>query len=127
MITPPNSGAGGPFTTRETSLRDNQPRVPLKVLQGGGGLVARGVGKTYRRRPVVRNVSVSLNRGEAVGLLGPNGAGKTTTFYMIVGLVSPGHRLDPSRRLRHHQPCRCIAAPGWALATCRRRPACSAA
>jgi lipopolysaccharide export system ATP-binding protein len=38
---------------------------------------------------VVRNVSVSLNRGEAVGLLGPNGAGKTTTFYMIVGLVSP--------------------------------------
>lgn len=53
------------------------------------GLVARGVGKTYRRRPVVRNVSISLRRGEVVGLLGPNGAGKTTTFYMIVGLVRP--------------------------------------
>jgi lipopolysaccharide export system ATP-binding protein len=69
--------------------QQTEPRVPLKVLQGGGGLIARGVGKTYKRRPVVRNVSVSLNRGEAVGLLGPNGAGKTTTFYMIVGLVSP--------------------------------------
>jgi lipopolysaccharide export system ATP-binding protein len=61
----------------------------LSVFEGSGGLVATGVGKTYRKRPVVRNVSVRLNRGEAVGLLGPNGAGKTTTFYMIVGLVKP--------------------------------------
>src|SRR5579875_2011080 len=61
----------------------------LRVVEGGGGLVAQGVGKTYRRRPVVRNVSISVRRGEAVGLLGPNGAGKTTTFYMIVGLVRP--------------------------------------
>jgi lipopolysaccharide export system ATP-binding protein len=61
----------------------------LRVLPGSGGLVARGIGKVYRRRPVVRNVSLSLRRGEAVGLLGPNGAGKTTTFYMIVGLVRP--------------------------------------
>src|SRR6185312_5322441 len=57
----------------------------LRLLQGRGGLVARGVGKTYKKRPVVRNVSIRLRRGEAVGLLGPNGAGKTTTFYMIVG------------------------------------------
>src|ERR1035437_3397699 len=55
----------------------------------GSGLAATGVGKTYRKRPVVRNVSITLRRGEAVGLLGPNGAGKTTTFYMIVGLVRP--------------------------------------
>jgi lipopolysaccharide export system ATP-binding protein len=61
----------------------------LRVVAGGGGLIATGVGKTYKKRPVVRNVSVSLRRGEAVGLLGPNGAGKTTTFYMIVGLVKP--------------------------------------
>ncbi len=61
----------------------------LRVIEGGGGLVARGVGKTYKKRPVVRNVSISVRRGEAVGLLGPNGAGKTTTFYMIVGLVRP--------------------------------------
>jgi lipopolysaccharide export system ATP-binding protein len=61
----------------------------LRVIPGTSGLVASGVGKTYRKRPVVRNVSLKLKRGEAVGLLGPNGAGKTTTFYMIVGLVRP--------------------------------------
>jgi lipopolysaccharide export system ATP-binding protein len=61
----------------------------LRVLQGLGGLIATGVGKTYKKRPVVRNVSINLRRGEAVGLLGPNGAGKTTTFYMIIGLVRP--------------------------------------
>jgi lipopolysaccharide export system ATP-binding protein len=61
----------------------------LRVLPGRAGLFARGVGKTYKRRPVVRNVSIHVHRGEAVGLLGPNGAGKTTTFYMIVGLVHP--------------------------------------
>jgi lipopolysaccharide export system ATP-binding protein len=49
----------------------------LRVLRGGAGLAARGVGKTYKKRPVVRNVSIELRRGEAVGLLGPNGAGKT--------------------------------------------------
>ena len=51
------------------------------------GLQVVGLGKSYRRRPVVRDVSLSLNRGEAVGLLGPNGAGKTTCFYMITGLI----------------------------------------
>jgi lipopolysaccharide export system ATP-binding protein len=61
----------------------------LRLLPGGGGLVATGVGKTYRKRPVVRTVTLNVRRGEAVGLLGPNGAGKTTTFYMIVGLVRP--------------------------------------
>ena len=58
-------------------------------MPGDGGLTARAVGKTYKGRPVVRNVTITLRRGEAVGLLGPNGAGKTTTFYMIVGLVRP--------------------------------------
>ncbi|MFC0409430.1 LPS export ABC transporter ATP-binding protein [Roseomonas elaeocarpi] len=53
------------------------------------GLVARGLGKRYKKRPVVRGVSLNLRRGEAVGLLGPNGAGKTTTFYMMTGLVRP--------------------------------------
>ncbi|HKT32416.1 MAG TPA: LPS export ABC transporter ATP-binding protein [Gammaproteobacteria bacterium] len=43
--------------------------------------------KRYRRREVVRSVSLEVKRGEVVGLLGPNGAGKTTCFYMIVGLV----------------------------------------
>lgn len=45
--------------------------------------------KTYGTKTVVRNVSMSVKRGEVVGLLGPNGAGKTTTFYMVVGIVSP--------------------------------------
>ena len=51
------------------------------------GLVAHQIGKSFRRRPVVRGVSLQLKRGEAVGLLGPNGAGKTTCFYMITGLI----------------------------------------
>ncbi len=56
---------------------------------GDAGLVVNGLGKRFKKRPVVRNVSLSVRRGEAVGLLGPNGAGKTTTFYMIVGLIGP--------------------------------------
>jgi lipopolysaccharide export system ATP-binding protein len=77
--------------TVETRTLPNTPesRENLRVVAGSTGLVASGVGKTYKGRPVVRNVSVQLRRGEAVGLLGPNGAGKTTTFYMIVGLVRP--------------------------------------
>ena len=61
----------------------------MKVVPGSGGLYATNLGKRYKKRPVVRNVSLSVQRGEAVGLLGPNGAGKTTTFYMITGLVQP--------------------------------------
>ncbi|MCI4660541.1 MAG: LPS export ABC transporter ATP-binding protein [Neomegalonema sp.] len=53
----------------------------------GEGLLVSGIGKSYRRRPVVRSVSMQLNRGEIVALLGPNGAGKTTCFYMITGLI----------------------------------------
>ena len=47
------------------------------------------ISKSYRRRKVVSDVSVSVSQGEVVGLLGPNGAGKTTSFYVIVGLISP--------------------------------------
>ncbi len=56
-------------------------------------LQAQSLFKSYRRRAVVRDVSVQVAAGEVVGLLGPNGAGKTTTFYMMVGLVRPerGH------------------------------------
>ena len=52
------------------------------------GLVAQGLGKRFGKRPVLRGVSISVQRGEAVGLLGPNGAGKTTCFYIIIGLIN---------------------------------------
>jgi lipopolysaccharide export system ATP-binding protein len=54
-----------------------------------GWLVAHGLKKSFGRREVVKDVSLALRRGEAVGLLGPNGAGKTTVFTMIMGLVRP--------------------------------------
>lgn len=52
-----------------------------------GTLQAEGLTKSFKNRQVVRGVSISIRRGEAVGLLGPNGAGKTTVFYMITGLI----------------------------------------
>ncbi|MGE4372208.1 MAG: LPS export ABC transporter ATP-binding protein [Xanthobacter sp.] len=53
----------------------------------GDALASYGIAKTYGGRTVVRDVSLNVRRGEAVGLLGPNGAGKTTCFYMVTGLV----------------------------------------
>ena len=50
---------------------------------------ADGMQKIYKNRIVVKDVSLSMEKGEVVGLLGPNGAGKTTTFYMITGIVKP--------------------------------------
>ncbi len=55
------------------------------------GLHVLGIGKSYSGRPVLRDVSLSVHRGEVVGLLGPNGAGKTTCFYSITGLIAPDH------------------------------------
>ena len=50
-------------------------------------LRAQNLSKSYKKRPIIRDVSLSVESGAIVGLLGPNGAGKTTCFYMIVGLV----------------------------------------
>ena len=77
--------------------RTNEPRLGRKAGEAGShphlisdnpGLIARNLGKQYKRRPVLRNVSIALQRGEVVGLLGPNGAGKTTCFYIITGLIA---------------------------------------
>ena len=69
--------------------------IPFAQAKGGPllvadnvGLVAENLAKSYQKRPVLRDVSVAVQRGEAVGLLGPNGAGKTTCFYIITGLIS---------------------------------------
>ena len=64
-----------------------------KLVAANAGLVARNLGKRFKKRPVVRDVSVSVQRGEVVGLLGPNGAGKTTCFYIITGLIAPDYGL----------------------------------
>lgn len=62
---------------------------PYLAATGETGLRAISLSKSYKKRPVLRNVSFNVNRGEAVGLLGPNGAGKTTSFYCITGLITP--------------------------------------
>ena len=66
---------------------DGAPGAPLRAVEGGSGLVAEDLRKAYRRRPVIRGVSMTLGRGEAVALLGPNGSGKTTCFHLVAGLV----------------------------------------
>ena len=59
----------------------------MSSAQPGPGLFVEKISKSFRGRPVVKEVSLRLERGEVAGLLGPNGAGKTTCFYMITGLV----------------------------------------
>lgn len=64
----------------------NISRQKLKTVPKG--LTVQHLSKRYRQRPVLRDVSVEIKRGEAVALLGPNGAGKTTCFYIITGLIN---------------------------------------
>ena len=59
----------------------------FKVLDDG--LIVDKISKSYGNKEVIRDITISIKRGEIVGLLGPNGAGKTTSFYVIVGLVKP--------------------------------------
>ncbi len=61
----------------------------LSVTDGGLGLRIDHLRKSYRKKVVIRDVSMTLDRGEVVALLGPNGSGKTTTFYAVAGLVTP--------------------------------------
>jgi len=62
--------------------------TPIAEASAKEGLRADSIGKSFRGRAVVTNVSLKLGRGEVAGLLGPNGAGKTTCFYMITGLIA---------------------------------------
>ncbi len=71
----------------------------LSVRDGDVGLKIVNLRKSYRKRLVIRDVSIDLGRGEVVALLGPNGSGKTTCFYSIAGLVTPegGHVIIDGR------------------------------
>ena len=66
-------------------------RSTPQLITNNNGLVAHNLGKSYKKRPVLREVSMSVQRGEVVGLLGPNGAGKTTSFYIVTGLIAPDY------------------------------------
>ena len=61
----------------------------LRIATGSTGLQIEHLRKSYRKKIVIRDFSMHLNRGEVVALLGPNGSGKTTTFYAVAGLVTP--------------------------------------
>ena len=85
-----------PFSTRTNDAADSQGQNGAahgyaseaeRMAAHQGWLVAENVQKSYKKRMVVRGVSLAVGRAESVGLLGPNGAGKTTVFYMITGLV----------------------------------------
>ena len=70
-------------------MSDLKVKPDLTVTQGDAGLRVQNLRKSYRKRLVIRDVSLTLGRGEVVALLGPNGSGKTTCFYSIAGLVTP--------------------------------------
>jgi lipopolysaccharide export system ATP-binding protein len=78
-----------PAAPRQSPVPAPQAGQETAAALPGGSLIVQGLSKSYKKRQIIKDVSLSLHRGEAVGLLGPNGAGKTTLFYMITGLIRP--------------------------------------
>ena len=77
----------------------------LHLVHENTGLVVSSIRKSYKKRVVIRDVSLTMQPGEVVALLGPNGSGKTTTFYAIAGLVQPeGGRVTIDGRDATHLP-----------------------
>ena len=100
--------SSGAPSNRSASAVAAQPRLVAE----SSGLTVHNLSKQFRMRLILRDVSLSVRRGEAVGLLGPNGAGKTTCFYLIIGLIRPDYgvieldgadisRLPMYKRARH--------------------------
>ena len=90
-----NKPFGGKMTskvvnTSKTIEKSPKPHETL-ISNNKQGLIINNIGKKFKKRPVLSDVSLNVKRGEAVGLLGPNGAGKTTCFYMISGLIPTEH------------------------------------
>ena len=65
-----------------------QKKPTVLIKTGSPGLCVQNLRKSYKSRPVLRDINLTLSRGEVVALLGPNGAGKTTCFYSIAGLTN---------------------------------------
>jgi lipopolysaccharide export system ATP-binding protein len=85
----PQLGNAGIWRDGQNKASGNS--LPHIVSNTARSLSVENLGKQYEGRPVVRGVSLSIQRGEVVGLLGPNGAGKTTCFYIITGLIKPDY------------------------------------
>ena len=92
MIQPPIPTEALPQTASKQSLDERHASLRNKeaphLITSNSGLVVRNLGKQFKKRPILRDVGLYLQRGEVVGLLGPNGAGKTTCFYIITGLIA---------------------------------------
>src|SRR3954465_5458586 len=73
-------------TTLEAPMPESPPIAETPVMRG---LSVVSIAKSYDKRVVLTDVSLSVGPGEVIGLLGPNGAGKTTCFYSVMGLVKP--------------------------------------
>jgi lipopolysaccharide export system ATP-binding protein len=78
-----------PSEKKEDTAKKSKPELVSDNKKSG--LHISNLGKSYGDKPAVRDISMSVHRGEAVGLLGPNGAGKTTSFYMTMGLIKPDY------------------------------------
>jgi len=83
-------GRSGPTVIPLPGTR-TRPDFTQHPDHGDEGLAGENLGKRFKKRPVLRGVSVRVRRGEVVGLLGPNGAGKTTCFYILTGLIAPDY------------------------------------
>ncbi len=84
ILTSSGSDTAGPLA----GISDSAP-ITATAAMPNGGLEVISIAKSYDKRAVLTDISLSVGKGEVLGLLGPNGAGKTTCFYSIMGLVKP--------------------------------------